>query len=382
MERKLASIKKIRKLIPIQGADFIELAMVDDWTVVVKKGEFTEGTNCVFFEIDSLLPEEPRYDFLASSKRDYFGTPKYRLKTMKLRKVISQGLALPLSIFPEIHLGFNLGDDVTSLLKIIKYDPEFDDNKQSPGIKVENTQSKFPSFIPKTDQERIQNLPHYYKMYEDHMWEETLKLDGSSLTAYKIVKPLTWIQKMLNMVYEVIGLKLIKDEHFGVCSRNLEIQPSDSFSKTFINNGKPSEYNQSDFWKVILELNIDKRLPAGYALQGEMIGPKIQSNHEKVSANEFHIFDIYDIKERCYLLPGERHSFIQLHQLEDISHVKVSSYVQIFLECKTLDDLQKRVTGESINPGTISEGRVYKSCSIAGLSFKCISNQYLLKNEK
>jgi RNA ligase (TIGR02306 family) len=379
MERKLASIKKIRKLMPIKGADFIELAMVDDWTCIVKKGEFIEGRFCVFFEIDSLLGDEPRYEFLASSKRDYFGTPKYRIKTMKMKGVISQGLALPLSTFPEIHLGFNLGDDVTELLKIIKYDPEFYDNKPGSGPKAGNAQGKFPSFIPKTDQERIQNLPHYYEMYQNHLWEETLKLDGSSLTAYKISKPLSVWSKFKNW----FGIKT-PDYHFGVCSRNLELKSNDSFSKTFLNGDKPSEYNQSDFWKIMIQLEVEKYLPEGYAIQGELIGPKIQANHEKVSENQFYVFDIYDIKANRYLMPDERLLFFATAFAgSDIRHVPVAMNVcNIFGMCTNLELLQKRVTGESFMPGTVSEGRVYKSCTIPGLSFKCISNQYLLKNEK
>jgi RNA ligase (TIGR02306 family) len=358
MTRKLVSIKKIRKLMPIKGADFIELAMIDDWTCIVKKSEFKEGDSAVYFEIDSLLPEEPRYEFLSSSKKDYFGVPKYRIKTMKMKGVLSQGLALPLDLFPELD-EHNEGC-VASIIKVEKYDPEVaTDNSKGP--KAGNSQGKFPSFIPKTDQERIQNLPHYYEMYEDHLWEETLKLDGSSLTIYKVNKALsTW-----DRVKRFFGAT-VNEYHVGVCSRNLELKP---------------EHNQSDLWKVILEINLDKRLPIGYAIQGEMIGPKIQSNHEKVSQNQFCIFDIYDIKESCYLLPGERHSFLQLYKLEDIHHVMVSSYVRIFSKCKNLDDLQKRVTGESFMPGTVSEGRVYKSCTIPGLSFKCISNEYLLKEK-
>jgi RNA ligase (TIGR02306 family) len=375
MERKLASIKKIRKLMPIKGADFIELAMVDDWTCIVKKGEFEVNDLCVYFEIDSLLPEDPRYEFLASSKKDYFGTAKYRIKTMKMRGVISQGLALPLGMYLELRHN-SLGDDVSEALGVIKYDPEFYDNKPGSGPKAGNAQGKFPSFIPKTDQERIQNLPHYYEMYENHLWEETLKLDGSSLTVYKVeIETTIW-----HRVKRWFGFNM-SNTHTGVCSRNLELKSSDKRVYKFTNDGKESVYNQSDFWKIILELGIDKRIPVGYAIQGELIGPKIQSNHEKVSENQFHIFDIYDIKESRYLLPDERHSFIKLHKLEDLNHVKVSSYVYIFSACKNLDDLQKRVTGESLMPGTVSEGRVYKSCTVPGLSFKCISNEYLLKEK-
>lgn len=372
MERKLVTIQKIRKLIPIAGADFIELALINDWTCIVKKGEFEPDDSCVFFEIDSLLPEEPRYEFLNASKRDYFGTPKYRIKTMKMRGCLSQGLALPLSTFPELT-GTEDGD-VSALINVIKYDPEFYDNKTGSGPKTGNTQGKFPSFIPKTDQERIQNLPHYYETYKDHLWEETLKLDGSSLTAYKINQPLSLWSKFKSF----FGIKT-PDYHFGVCSRNLELKRGDSYHKTFLNGDKPSEYSQSDFWKIMIELEVEKYLPKGYAIQGELIGPKIQANHEKVSQNEFYIFDIYDIKAGRYLMPDERWAFFSHYFTDTHCHVPVTDYVKIFTECPDLDALQKRVAGESINSGTISEGRVYKSCTIPGLSFKCISNEYLLK---
>jgi RNA ligase (TIGR02306 family) len=375
MERKLVSIQSIRKLIPIKGADFIELAMVNDWTCIVKKGEFVEGSKCVYFEIDSLLPEEPRYEFLASSKRDYFGIPKYRIKTMKMRGVISQGLALPLSTFPELT-GFEEGD-ISEKINVIKYDPDFYTDNGRPQPKAGNSEGRFPSFIPKTDQERIQNLPHYYEMYKDHEWEETLKLDGSSLTCYKIETPLSRLQRFKQW----FGFKQ-SSTHFGVCSRNLELKPSDTFSKTFDNGNSISEYNQSDFWKIMIQLEVEKYLPAGFALQGELIGPKIQSNHEKVDTNQFWIFDIYNIKEVRYLTPTERLDFVFYNiPSKLIHHVPIIEHaVKIFDICPDLTALQKRVTGESINPGTVSEGRVYKSRTVPGLSFKCISNEYLLKN--
>lgn len=359
---------------PIKGADFIEIALINDWTCIVKKGEFTENSKCVFFEIDCLLPDEPRYEFLASSKRDYFGTPKYRIKTMKMRGIISQGLALPLSSFPELNA--NMEDDLSELLNVIKYDPEFyTDNSKPSSPKTGNPAGKFPSFIPKTDQERIQNLPHYYELYKDHLWEETLKLDGSSLTAYKIHKPLSLWQQ----IKQFFGSQQ-KDYHFGVCSRNLELKPNDTFKKEFINDGKPSEYNQSDFWKIMIELDVEKYLPVGYAIQGELIGPKIQNNHEKVDNNQFYLFDIYDIQNNRYLMPGERKSIMKF--LPTINHIPVvNEKSDIFKRCTDLDILQKQVTGESMNPKTVSEGRVYKSCTIPGLSFKCISNEYLLKAE-
>lgn len=374
MLRKLVSIRTMGKVFPIPGADRIVLGMVDDWQVIIKKDEIKEGEKFVFFEIDSLLPEEPRYEFLKASKRDYFGTPKYRIKTIKMRGCLSQGLALPLSTFPELT-GKEDGD-VSTLLKVIKYDPEFYDSKPGSGPKASNAEGKFPSFIPKTDQERIQNLPHYYETYKDHLWEETLKLDGSSLTAYKIDRPLSTWAKFKSL----FGIKT-PDYHFGVCSRNLELKRTDTYSKTFINGDKVSEYNQSDFWKIMIELEVEKYLHKGYAIQGELIGPKIQANHEKVSQNEFYIFDIYDITAGRYLMPDERREFlVKYFTGSDVCHVPVAMQAcNIFDICPNLESLQNRIKGKSLNTGTISEGRVYKSCTIPGLSFKCISNEYLLK---
>jgi RNA ligase (TIGR02306 family) len=374
--RKLATIQRVKRLIPIAGADRIELAQINDWVCIVKKGEFQVQGYCVYFEIDSLLPEDERYAFLESSKRDYFGIPKYRIKTMKMRGCISQGLALPISLYPELTpLGISEGYDATEVLGIIKYDPGFyTDNGQKP--RTGNTQGKFPSFIPKTEQERIQNLINYYKLYEDHMWEETLKLDGSSLTCYKIhTEPSLW-QKVLGF----FGVKY-KNYHMGVCSRNLELARGDSFTMTFDNGGKTSTYAQSDFWQIVLDLEIEKYLPVGYALQGELISPRIQANWEKVDTNQFWVFDIYDITNSRYLLPLERHEFLDAHfKSSSLQHVPVVSLgLPVFTHCHNLEALQERVTGESMNPGTISEGRVYKSMTVPGLSFKCISNQYLLK---
>jgi len=359
--RKLVTIRCIGALLPIDGADFIEIALVDDWQVVVKKGEFNFGDSCVFFEIDSMLPDEPRYSFLGTPKK-YLIDDRHRLKTMKLRKVISQGLALPLSSFPEIHQGFKLGDDVTDILKVVKYEPEQTtggSTKQSPG----STQDRFPSFLPKTDQERIQNLTSYYERYKDHQWEETLKLDGSSMTVFKIHQKLNLWQR----IKESLGFKQ-EAVKLGVCSRNLELRPNDS-----------------DFWKMTNKYKLAEYLPVGYAVQGEVIGPRIQANHEKVQELDFYVFDIYDITNGKYLLPVERTEFFEEYfsfAKCDIKHVPVvSASCKVFEVCTNLQELQERVTGPSMNKGTVSEGRVYKSTTIPGLSFKCISNEYLLKKK-
>jgi hypothetical protein len=186
---------------------------------------------------------------------------------------------------------------------------------------------------------------------------------NSSLTAYKteMVKP-----TFTNKVRQFFRLQPKVDVHFGVCSRNLELKrPS--------NDGK-----QSDFWDAVKKYEIEQGLPTGYAVQGELISPRIQGNHEKVNEVMFYIFDVYDINKQCYLLPKERKEFV-LTYLPIALHVPVvNECVAIFEEC-SLEQLLSRVEGESINKGTISEGRVYKSNKYNHVHFKAISNKYLLK---
>ena len=277
---------------------------------------------------------------------------------------------LPLDSFPELDL-LKKELDFSEDLKVEKWEQS---EAVQTRMKAGQSKGKFPSFIPKTDQERLQNLPHYFELHENSLFEETLKLDGSSITAFKVTEELPWYKRLVNKVLP----NTFNGDRFGVCSRNLELKPSDNFHKQFQNGTKVSEYNQSDFWKTALKYNLHKKIPTGYAIQAELIGPRIQSNHEKVNDLELHIYDIYDIVNNRYLNPNER-TYMMSEQLQGVPHVPiVNSSIDIFTHMKDFDSFQERVTGESINPGTISEGRVYKSMD-GMISFKLISNEYLLR---
>lgn len=358
--RKLVTIRQITDLLPIEGADNIQIAVIDrGWQVIIKNGELKLNGLCLFFEIDSFIPiEDTRFNFLKSST--FNGKEGYRLKTLKLRGALSQGLALPLKLFPELDLVNHEDKDYAEQLGVIKYD-----NQQiagsGGGLKAGKSEGKFPSFIPKTDQERIQNLTSWFSTKTDEEFEETLKLDGSSMTCYKLKKDLT----LFDRVKRFFGLE-VKDYYFGVCSRNLEIK-----------RPQGSEDVKSNFWTTAIKYEIEDSIPAGYAIQGELIGPKIQANHEKVQELHYYVFDVFDITAGRYLLPNERYQFCFEH---NIKHVPVLGVIKPFK--MNLQELLKHVEGQSINPGTISEGRVYKSTTQAGVSFKVISNKYLLKSEK
>ena len=366
--RKLATIRKITNIVPIENCDNIALAIVDGWTVIIKKSEFSIGDSCVFFEIDSFLPLESRYEFLKKTTK-FDGKEGYRIKTMKMKGVLSQGLALPLTMFPEVSTN---DDDVTNRLNIIKFDLEQFYGANTAGPR-ERKYGSFPTFIPKTDQPRIQNMTHMFLTHKDTTFEETLKLDGSSMTCYKITNKPTLFQRVLSFFGKQLPIY-----KFGVCSRNVDLKPSDNKVQVFDNFGKKSVYAQSDFWATAIKMDIENKLPIGYAIQGELIGPSIQANHEKVSSLDYFVFDVYDINKKQYLTPEARREFCKQYSIQ---HVPVTNPNATPLQM-TLEELLAHVDTESMNPGTVSEGRVYKSNSYPTMSFKVINNKYLLKHEK
>ena len=334
--RKLASIRKIASVQPIPGADAIECATVDGWEVVTKKGEFSVGDLVVYFEIDSWVPTELA-PFLSKGKepREYNGVKGERLKTIKLRGQLSQGLILPISTIQTCQIirqnFWEVGDDVTELLGIQKWE------RPMPAQLAGLAKGNFPSFIPKTDQERIQNCKHVLEDREER-YEVTIKLDGSSFTAYH------------------------RDGETGVCSRNLEL--------------KPSEDNA--FWKVarkygVLELLSQK---GNYAIQGELMGPGIQGNQEKLEDLEMYVFDVFDIDAQSYLTAEKRYSFLLDTKLQHVPIISPHTAIP-----QTLEKVLAMAEGPSLNPKANREGLVFKSTRNPELSFKAISNSWLLKEK-
>lgn len=326
--RKLATVRAILDIQPIPGADAIERATVDGWNVVVKKGEFSIGQLATYYEIDSWIPEQIA-PFLCKDKREFNGVPGARLRTIRLRGQISQGLLLPA---PE---GAAEGDDLTEALGIQKYEPPM--TAQLSGV----ARGNFPSFIPKTDQERIQNLRGDLEAWgaAGHEWEVTEKLDGSSMTAY---------------VYQ---------GEFGVCSRNLDLK----------DNGTNS------FWNMAKAIDMETTLRAtgrNIALQGELIGVAIQSNPYGLAGHEFRLFDVYDIDAGRYLNADERLMFIAG---TGILHAPMLS--RVTLAGESITSLLEVAEGKSLlNAKTEREGLVYK-CMTVDLSFKVISNKFLLSEK-
>ena len=336
--RKLATIRKIDELNPIEGADAIECAVVGGWKVVVKKGEYAVGDLAVYLEIDSWVPTELA-SFLSKGKepREFEGIKGERLRTVKLRGQLSQGLLLPLeptcaNIVSELFDGL----DVSFPLNIIKWERPM--NAQLAGMAKGN----FPTQIPKTDQERAQNLKKEIAGAAEAglQFEVTEKLEGSSMTVYLI------------------------DGEFGVCSRNLDLK----------------EEGGTTFWEVARRDDIeDKMRIAGlnnFAIQGELIGPGIQGNIYKLNNPMFMVFDVYNINAGSYLTPHDRRALIKVL---DIPHAPVMLSDKDLGVGSIEEILQwaeaKSVMGDITGPER--EGIVFKEVN-GGMTFKAISNKYLL----
>jgi len=348
MERKLATIRKIKEIRPIEGADAIELAIVDGWQVVVAKNVGHKvGDSVVYCEIDSFLPIREEFEFLRKSSYKKMGDQEgFRLKTIKLRGQVSQGLILPIDILPIRQFttvgNLPLGMDVTEMLGIVKYEPPV------PAQLAGKVKGSFPSFLRKTDEERVQNLEKEYREWtisSKHQFYATEKLDGSSFTCY------------------------IKDGVFGVCSRNMDLL----------------ETEDNTFWVVARKLDLENKLRSfgkNICFQGEMVGSGIQGNHYGLKEQTVLFYNIYLIDEMEYFnFPLFRKTLMDL-ELLSVPILESPFYFppdpDSNLPFSSVSALLKAAEGKSIlNDKVEREGLVIRSMDRT-ISFKAISNKFLL----
>jgi RNA ligase (TIGR02306 family) len=334
--RKLASIQRIKALEPIENADAIEKATVLGWQLVVKKGEFRVGDLAVYCEIDCLMPDKPEFEFLKPRGM--------RVRTIRLRGQISQGICFPLSILPS---DFEITEDAdcTEVLGIEKYEPPM------PACLSGIAKGKFPSFIPKTDETRVQVLQRVLDKYKGTKCYVTEKVDGSS------------------------GTYFINKGEFGVCSRNLELL----------------EDEENSFWKVARQMDIELKLRSlngNFAIQGELIGEGIQDNKLKLRGQTMRFFNAFDI-DRFEYLPFEQ--FFDLMNKLELPTVPLIS-IDYELE-NDIDSIIRMATIKSkICPEAWAEGIVIRplkesldlllsneNFNISRVSFKAVNPEFLLK---
>lgn len=335
MERKLASVRVISDIQPIEGADMIELAIVDGWKVVVAKNVGHKVNDLVVYcEIDSFLPIKEEFEFLrkGSYKKMVDGTEGFRLRTIKLRGQVSQGLILPIHVLPLLEM-VSEGQDVTEMLGIVKYEPPI------PAELAGKVKGLFPSFLRKTDEERIQNLSGEIETWKDKTFYVTEKLDGSSATFY------------------------YKDGEFGVCSRNLELL----------------ETEDNTFWKFARQTDLEnkmKEFSLNISLQGELIGEGIQGNPYKMKGQTVKFFNLFGIdSQEYYSLPV----FESVCNRFGVDMVPILD--KNFELPKSVENILKYAEDKSVLNSTFDrEGVVIRSLD-RRISFKAISNKFLL-NEK
>lgn len=361
MARALAHIEEINSIIPIEGKDRIVLATVLGWTVIVQK-DFKVGDKVVFAEIDSVFPEKPEFEFLRSKK--------FRIKTMKMAGVISQGIVFPLSILPEGE--YNIGDDVTEILGITQYEPTMDKEE----VDTENTKTSakkypkflmrmawfrklvlpkkqakgFPSFISKTDETRIQNAPFYLNM--DCKWIATEKVDGQSgsFTLQRVKGKHFWNKDTYD---------------FAVCSRNLRKWKKDT----------------SSFWSVSEKYNIEEVLHKligdneWVAIQGECVASNVQGNKYHVTEPDLYVFNL--------IYPSGRVGSVEAKKIVNDLGLKFVPILSENAQIKgmTVPEVLEYATGKSQLYDTLREGIVFRS-EDGKQSFKAVSPEFLLKNNE
>lgn len=335
--RKLATIRKIDDIAPIVGADAIEVATVGGWKVVIKRDEYKVGDLAIYCEIDSWIPYQLA-PFLSkgTQPREYNGVQGERLRTIRLRGQISQGLLLPLKHLTNYGADLGEGSDVTSDLNIQKYEPPI------PAQLAGEVRGMFPSIIPKTDQERVQNLTQELNEYNNLEFEVTEKLDGSSCTFY-----------------------LDSNNDLHVCSRNLDMK-----------------YDENNtFWKMAIKYDIKQKMIdnglTNFAIQGELIGEGIQGNKYKIKGQDFYVFDVYSANEGIYVNAKSRLDITKTLNLNHVPVISYSSYINI-----SAFELLTLAEGKSIlNKETEREGLVFKSIIKPEIHFKAISNKFLIKTD-
>lgn len=356
--RKLATIRFISDIKEHTNADSLELALIDGWQVVVRKGEFVSGDKVVYFEIDSWIPNHIA-PFLSKGKepRVYEGIKGERLRTIRLRSELSQGLILSLKDFSDYDFSdseYEDGTDLTELLDIKKWEAPI------PTELAGKVAGLFPSFIRKTDQERIQNFGRTLEnMDYTGPWIVEEKMDGSSCTIYT-----RFHRDVAEGYYSV-----------GVCSRNFELKLEGNETNAFILAAT------NEGWLEHLP-----KLSSDIAIQAELCGPGIQGNPYNLKEVGLFVFDIWSIASQRYATYTERQDILtELSQLG--VKVKQVPHLEI-LEClpKTVNEFLTMADGSSIiNPQVIREGIVFKTHGLYHdeiVSFKSISNNFLCKQKE
>jgi len=348
--RKLASIKEILSVTKHPDANSLELVMIEGWQIVTRIGEAKVGDKVIYCEIDSMLPGNAEWLPPAVKARVDEQNDKewYRLKTIKLRKEISQGLIVPILPSCKELMGmkeYDIDTDVTQELGIKKYEPPVFSGSYSHNHTNKIKVSNFPThLVNKTDETRVQSCVKLFNLLFSNPYYITVKCDGTSGTF--VIDPAT--------------------NEFLVCSRN-QIRP------------KPDDVNTCPYWKVAIEYDIENKLRSlegVYAIQGEICGPNIQKNLLNLKNTELFVFNVVDIRDKR-IVPFD--DFIKITKELKLQTVPIEEAGDGFAY-NDIKALLHAAEGKYKGTKNPREGLVIRSKS-CDISFKAINNSYLLKYE-
>lgn len=358
----LATVQRITKIVKHPDADFLDICNILGWQCITKKGEFQEGDLVGYISIDTVVPEKPEYEFLRERK--------FRVRTIKLRKQISQGLIVPLPNRPDGLYFYKEGDDLTEILGVKKYEkvdnnPERYEKPRMPKkwhqkfiylLKYNILYKAFPKLqrlsrspFPKhlvsiTDEERIQNIPQVLEQYAGRLFVVSYKLDGSSIT--------------------IIHSKSFGRSRFRICSRKFELHDK--------KNDWYKVFESTDFANEVLKL-VSYYKTNDIIVQGEAIG-KFNGNHHNLQVGQIRLFNIYVNGKRI-----NQKEFIAVCNGYSIPHCP--KYKEIILNHTLPEILAESEIKDILNPNVDAEGLVWR-CVSDNMSFKVINNKYLLKNNE
>lgn len=354
--RTLASIQVIQAVEKHGDADALELSTILGWQIITRTGEVTPGTKVIYCEIDSMLPVNAPWlpsaikdRILKEHTKDFF-----RVKTIKLRGELSQGLIIPIvDTLPEIGELNNgnsidswntldVGHNVTEILKIRKYEPPALTGKFTLYATRSDT-SNFPTnLINKTDEPRVQSSPKLFSRLLGKPYYMTVKLDGTSVTY--LLDP--------------------ESKELMVCSRNMIRK-------------KPDNPNICPYWYIAVKYDIEKKLQTvpHLAIQGEICGPNIQRNLLRLKDLELYIFNIVDIRDRSKL--EYNNMIVTCNEVLSLPHVPIEETGEQF-HYENIKGLLGKAMGTYKGTKNHREGLVIRSTD-QSISFKAINNNYLLK---
>lgn len=324
-----ATIQIIENIEHIENSDFLDKIKILGWQIIVRRDEYKVGDRCIFVVIDSLLPDKPEFEFMRKNK--------FRVRSVKLRGELSQGIVFPLSILP--NQSYNIDDDVSEILGITHYE------KPIPVSLGGLVRGNFPShIISKTDEERIQNVPNIVDELTDLLVCATMKMDGTSSTYINF------------------------NGEYYVCSRNnsMKLDNDNMYTKMF------HKYN-------LMEVMKDKNI----AIQGEICGPGIQSNRMGLKDHQLFVFNIFDLNERKYLNYNDFMNMIEELGLQSVP------VIDTFVFNHTMEELLDMAAGLYYDNGKRAEGMVirpvverYSNVLRGRTSVKIVNDLYLLENKE